>query len=178
MWVPDIYLESSEMKLFKLVALTSMAASFALAASLASADPKPKNSKRADNQSVATLYAGTSRIWKSCNGGGVYFGAGWEAKAYCNKNSPSVGIGTWSVKKGVICTQLVWYWKDGSDVKSKKQDKTDCIAHVIDADGKMWRRWNDDADWWTAHAIKDDKSGAKGFKFKSKFNRTAKKFGL
>lgn len=73
------------MKLFRLTTFAGIAMSIAVTASLASADPKPKNSKRADNQTVANIYAGTSRIWKSCNGGGVYFGGGWEAKSYCNK---------------------------------------------------------------------------------------------
>lgn len=152
--------------------------SIAVTASLATADPKPENSKRADSQSVANIYAGTSRVWKSCNGGGVYFGGGWEAKSYCNKTTQSVGIGTWSVKRGVICTELVFYWKDKGKIKSKKQEKKECISHVVDANGKMWRSWNDDAEWWTAHAVKDDKNASKGFKYKSKFNRTARKFGL
>lgn len=157
---------------------TGVAITIIMTASLAIADPKPKNSKRADSQTVANLYAGTSRIWKSCNGGGVYLGGGWEAKSYCNKNSESIGIGKWSVKKGVMCSDLVWYWKSGNEVKSKPNDSPDCIAHIVDAEGVMWRRWNDDADWWRVQAIKDDKSGVKGFKFKSKYNRMAKKVGL
>lgn len=144
----------------------------------ASADPKPANSALADSQSVANFYVGTSRIWDGCKGGGVYFDGGWEAKAYCDRNTPAVGIGKWSVKRGVICTDIVWHWKEGSEVKSKRNDSPDCIAHVVDPDGKMWRRWNKDADWWGVQDIKADKKAAKGFKYKSKFNRTAKKLGL
>jgi hypothetical protein len=166
------------MRIFKLTTFAGIAMSIAVTASLANADPKPKNSKRADSQSVANFYAGSTRIWKSCNGGGVYLGGGWEAKSYCNKNSESVGIGKWSVKKGVICTDLVFYWKDGAEVKSKPNDSPDCIAHIVDANGKMWRRWNDDADWWSLQDIKADNGASKGFKFKSKFNRTSKKLGL
>lgn len=159
------------------LAVSVVAVSLAFTGSLAVADPKPKNSKQAGSQEIANFYGGTSRVWKSCKGG-VYYGGGWEAKAYCNRNGPSVGIGTWSVKNGKICSDLVWYWKDGDQVKSKKEDSRDCISHIVDADGKMWRRWNDDADWWSVQSIKDDKSGSKGFKFKSKYNQTARKLGL
>lgn len=100
------------------------------------------------------------------------------SKVLLQQNTPSVGIGKWSVKKGVICSDLVFYWKKGTEVKSKPNDTPDCIAHIVDANGKMWRRWNDDAEWWSVQTVKDDKSASKGFKFKSKFNRTSKKLGL
>lgn len=148
-----------------------------VSATAVNADPKPKNAKATDSQTVANFYAGTSRVWSTCNGGGVYFGAGWEAKAYCNKNSPSVGWGTWSVRNGVICHDLVWYWKEDGQTKTHKGDQG-CIAHLTDAEGTIWRRWNDDKDWWRLQPIKDDKKASKGFKFKSKFNRTKKKKGV
>lgn len=89
-----------------------------------------------------------------------------------------MGRGTWDVKNGVICSDLVWYYKDGAKIKSKPGDSPECIAHVVDADGKMWRRGNDDADWSSVTTVKNDTSASKGFKFKSKLNRTSKKFGL
>jgi len=161
----------------KILGAIAIAAALALSAGFVAADPKPKGAKVTDNQTVANFYAGSTRIWKSCNGGGIFFGGGWEAKAYCNKTSPSVGWGKWSVKKGKICHEIVWYWKKDGEAKSKKSNK-DCIAHVTDADGNMWRRWNDDKDWWRVKSIKEDKNAAKGFKFKSKFNRTKKKNGV
>ena len=141
------------------------------------ADPKPKNSKAADSQAVANFYAGTSRVWESCKGG-VYFGGQFEAQAYCDKGTPSVGLGKWSVKGGVICTDLIWHWKDGDGVGSKPSDNRDCIAHIVDSEGTMWRRWNDDKDWWRVQDIKADKKAAKGFKFKSKVNRMRRKLGV
>lgn len=148
-----------------------------LSASLAYADPKPSGAKPSSNQTVANFYAGTTRLWKSCKGG-VYFGAKFQAQAYCNKSGPSVGLGKWSVKNGVVCTDLVWYWKQGDGVGSKPADKKNCIAHVTDAEGQMWRRWNNDADWWRVKAIKDDKSASKGFKFKSKVNKLRRKLDV
>lgn len=148
-----------------------------LGVSGAFADPKPKGAKPTDSQTVANFYAGTTRVWSSCNGGGIYFGGGWEAKAYCNKNSPSVGWGEWSVKRGVLCHDVKWYWKEDGAVKVH-QGKIDCIAHVTDPEGQIWRRWNDDADWWRLQDIKKDKKAAKGFKFKNKFERTRKKKGV
>ncbi len=166
------------MNLKKMLGVSGAIMAAAFCATTLSADPKPKNAKASDSQAVANFYAGSSRLWKSCNGGGVYFGGGWEAQAYCNKTAPSVGLGKWSVKNGVLCTDLVWYWKQGDGVGSKPADKKDCIAHVTDAEGQMWRRWNDDADWWRVKPIKGDKSAAKGFKLKSKVNRTRKKLGV
>lgn len=166
------------MNLLKSLGMAGIAASFAVCASLVSADPKPKNSKASDNQTVANFYAGTTRLWDSCNGGGVYFGGGWEAQAYCKKKGESVGLGKWSVKRGVICTELVWYWKDGDSVGSKPADKKDCIAHVTDAEGQMWRRWNDDADWWRVQPIKKDKKADNGRKLNSKIKRARKKIGV
>lgn len=163
--------------MFKAIPVMSIAAAMAVVASFAQADPKPQNAKRADNQAVANFYGGSAREWSSCNGGGVYFGAGWEAIAFCGKNPKSVGIGKWSVKKGVICHELVWYWKDNDEIKSKK-NAADCIAHIVDAEGTMWRRWNDDADWWRVQDIKSDKNASKRFKHQSKFNRAKKKIGL
>lgn len=148
-----------------------------LAANISFADPKPKGAKPSDSQTIANFYAGSTRIWKSCNGGGIYLGGGWEAQAYCNKNSPSVGWGKWSVKKGKLCSQVVWHWKENGEPKSKEGDQ-DCIAHVTAPDGQIWRRWNDDKDWWRSQDIKDDKNAVKGFKFKGKFNRTKKKNGV
>ena len=166
------------MYLRKKIGFVGLAVTLALVATTVSADPKPKNAKATDSQVVANMYAGTSRAWKSCKGG-IYFGGGWEAQAYCNRNSESVGLGKWSVKKGVLCSQVTWYWKDGDGVGSKPGDRPDCIAHITDADGQIWRRWNDDADWWRVpKSIKDDKSGFKGNKFKSKINKNRKKLGV
>jgi len=150
----------------------------ALCSGTASADPKPKGAKATDSQTIANFYAGTSREWKSCNGGGVYFGGGWEAQAYCNKGDESVGAGTWSVKRGVLCTDLIWSWKKGSEVVTKPAREKHCIAHVTDADGQIWRRWNDDADWWRVRPISEDDNAFKGFKLKSKIRRAKKKIGV
>ncbi|KNG93565.1 hypothetical protein ATO11_10130 [Pseudaestuariivita atlantica] len=148
-----------------------------LGAATAFADPKPKNAKITDSQTVANFYAGTSRIWTGCKGG-VYFGGGFEATAYCNKQGPAVAVGKWSVKKGVICSNLTWFWKEGSGVGSKPGDRPNCIAHVTDAEGNIWRRWNDDTDWWRLQPIKDDTKAKKGNAFKGKISRMRRKLNV
>jgi len=165
------------MRIKKFVAILSIAGALALSVNPAVADPKPKGAKASDSQTIANFYAGTTRIWKRCNGGGIYFGAGWEAKAYCNQNAPAVAWGEWSVKKGKLCSQVVWHWRKDGQARSE-EGKKDCIAHITDAEGTIWRRWNDDKDWWRLQSVKEDKKAVKGFKFKSKFNRTKKKSGV
>lgn len=157
---------------------SALAAIFILGTSgFAAADPKPKGAKPSDSQEVANFYAGTTRMWQSCNGGGIYFDSGWEAKAYCNKNAPSVGWGKWSVKNGTLCHEIVWRWMADGELKTQNGDKG-CIAHVTDADGQMWRKWDSDKDWWRVQPIKSDKKAFKGFKLKGKFNRTKRKNGV
>lgn len=163
-------------KLLRITGVLGLAFAMSLP-QMAMADAKPKGAKVTDNSTVANFYAGTTRIWKSCNGGGIYFDAGWEAKAYCNKNQPSVGWGKWSVKGGKICHEVIWRWMENGALKTH-EGKKDCIAHVTDAEGQIWRRWNDDKDWWRVQDIKSDKNAASGFKFKSKFTRTRKKKGV
>lgn len=70
---------------------------------------------------------------------------------------------------------MTWYWQSGSDVGSKKNDRPDCIHHVVAPDGTLWRRWNNDKDWWRF----DPKGGVqKGNKFKNKINRLRRKLGV
>ncbi|KIN62398.1 DUF995 domain containing protein [Sulfitobacter noctilucicola] len=162
----------------KSIYLVGFVAATTFGATTLHADPKPKNTKATDSQTVANFYAGTSRLWKSCKPGGVYLGGGWEAQAYCKRKSESVSVGKWSVKRGVLCIDLVHYWQQGDGVGSKPNDDRECIAHITDADGQIWRSWNDDGDWWRLQAVKDDKGAAKGFKLKSKVTRLRKKLGV
>ena len=152
-----------------------LTAGFGLALSnTAFADPKPKGAKSASAQTVANHYAGKTHHWKSCKGG-IYFGANWQAQAYCNKEGPSIGLGKWSVtKRGKICHELTWYWPKG-DGHGSKVDKKDCTEHVVDANGEMWRSWQGEKDWWRSQY---QKNLEKGFKHKSKINRLRKKLKL
>lgn len=149
-----------------------------IAASGVQADPKPKGAKNADPQTIANFHAGKTHNWKSCKGG-IYYGGGWEAQAYCNREGPAIGIGTWRVNaKGRICHDLTWYWQSGDgSVGSKKDPVTDneCTDHVVSPDGTIWRSWGGEADWWR---LKTSKSMVKGFKHKAKVNRLRRKLGV
>jgi hypothetical protein len=76
-----------EMNLLKPLGLPGVVLCLAVCGSLGSAVLTPNNSNRSDSQIVFNLHVGPSRVWKSCNGSGVYIGSGWEAPAYCKKNS-------------------------------------------------------------------------------------------
>ncbi len=140
----------------------------------AQADPKPKNAKTTDAQTLANLYGGKTQNWKS-SGGGIYYGPNWEAQAFSGNHPKNAGIGKWSVDgKGRVCHQLVWYWPNGDEVGSKEDDP-ECITHVTDPDGIIWRSWPGDKEWWKATG---SQSLEKGFKFKSKIRRNRKKMKL
>lgn len=138
------------------------------------ADPKPQGAKPADPNTVAQLYGGKTQIWKGCQGG-IYFGSGWEASAWCKKHSDNVGVGTWKVDgKARVCRDLTWYWPEG-DSRGSKPDNLGCIEHVVAPDGTIWRSWPDENEWWS---MSGDDSLVKGDKFKSKKRKNSKKLGL
>lgn len=141
----------------------------------AMADPKPKGGKRVSAQTVANLYAGKTQLWKQTCKGGIYYGPNWQAMAWCSSHPSDVGVGKWSVdRNGRVCDELNWYWQQGSEVGSKKGDKS-CISHLTDSEGTMWRNWSNDKDWWR---LPDPKHLLKGFKFKYKVNRNRRKLGV
>ncbi|MGB3245355.1 MAG: DUF995 domain-containing protein [Sulfitobacter sp.] len=148
----------------------------ALLASLAApalADPKPSGAKPPDAQALANLYAGRSETWKSCKGG-VYFGGKWEAQAYCARDGESVGLGKWSVSRnGKICHQMSWYWPKGDKTVGSKVEDTKCIAHLVDAQGTIWRNWEEDNDWWRMDVDKK-----KRFELKGKVTRLRRKLNV
>lgn len=145
-----------------------------MAATPALADPKPKGAKPVDAQTLANMYVGTSQTWKGCKGG-IYYGGKYEAQAYCSKEGESVGVGKWTVdRKGRVCHELIWYWPQGKGVGSKPQDKKECVAHLMDANGNIWRNWNNDKDWWQL----GPKDMIKGFKLKRKVKRLRKKLSV
>lgn len=150
-------------------------ASAILVGTMALADPKPKGAKPTSGQVVANYYVGKTQAWKSCKAG-IYYGGQWQAQAFCEKKGKSVGVGTWSVSaNGKLCHDIIWYWPDGDGYGSKPQDRPDCISHVTDPDGVIWRKWDNDKDWWK---LEGSKNLTKGFKFKSKVNRMRKKLGV
>jgi hypothetical protein len=157
--------------------LTAIAGLLVLQSGVASADPKPPGAKYANPQIVANSVAGSTHLWKSCNGG-IYYGGNWQAQAWCNKDGPSVGIGTWSVdRKGRLCYKLTWYWPKGDGLGSKSKPVTDkeCDDHLVSKDGTLWRSWGGEPDWWKFHS---NPNRVKGFKYKSKINRLRKKLGV
>jgi hypothetical protein len=140
----------------------------------AQADPKPPGARATDAQTLANLYAGKSQLWNSCKGG-IYYGGQWQAQAFCSKDGESVGLGEWSVtRRGEVCHELTWYWSAGDGVGSKK-DAKDCISHVTDPQGVIWRKFENDADWWK---VENSKSFVEGFKMKSKVSKMRRKVSL
>lgn len=161
------------MKLFKRNLIVAAALSALVLP--AYADPKPRGTKPADGQTVANMYVGKTQTWKRCRGG-VFYGGGGAAEAYCHieGDSENVGIGRWTVtSKGRVCADMQWHWGKGEG-KSKRNDEPDCIDHIVDKDGQIWRRWNDDKDWWKF----SDDSVDKGHTLKRKTNKLKRKFGL
>lgn len=148
-----------------------------LGSGMAIADPKPNGAKAADPQMIANFHAGKTHNWKSCKGG-IYYGANWQAQAWCEKSGKSVGLGQWRVDaRGQICHELTWYWKKGDGVGSKKGEvsKEDCHEHVVDEIGTVWRSWGGEKDWWP---LASNKSIVKGFKHKAKINRLRRQLGV
>ena len=138
----------------------------------AKADPKPVGAAVPGAQTLANIYAGRTVPWKDCKGG-IYFGGGWQAQAYCNRKGPAVGLGEWSVTRtGRVCYDLGWYWPTGDGVGSKPKEK-ECMAHLIDASGRLWVNWEKDNEWWGM-----DQSKNKGFKLKGKVTRLRRKLSL
>lgn len=149
---------------------------------MAKAEPLPDGAKKAPPQMVANFYAGKSQTWRSCNGGGIYYGGGWQATAYCNDQGPSIGIGTWSVdRNGRICHDLTWYWPDGGGVGSSDKPVTaeNCDDIALAPDGMLWARWvkekNKSDAWWR---LNDSDNIDKGNKYKRKFDRLRRKLGV
>ena len=138
------------------------------------ADPKPRGAKAADGQTIANMYVGQTQTWKRCRGG-IYYGGGGQSQAFCHieGDKPNVGFGKWTVtSKGKVCADMQWHWGKGAE-NSKQNDKPDCIHHIVDKEGQIWRRWNDDKDWWRFNAD----STTKGNALKGKINRLKRKFG-
>lgn len=151
------------------------------APSITLADPKPEGAQRADPQTVANFYIGKSHKWNSCNGG-IYFDSNWEARAYCNRDGPSVGMGKWIIySDGKLCNDLTWYWPEGDGVGSKKEGITDrdCFDHVIDSNGDLWSRWqgekNDPNAWWKRQG---NRNIVKGDAFRREVKRLRRKLDI
>ena len=146
-----------------------------LTASIALADPKPANSVNADPQTVANAFAGKTMRWKNCKAG-VYYGGKWEAQALCEKDGSSIGLGKWSVtREGAVCIDLVFYWDENGETKSQPQERNpDCIYHVVDPNGQVWHRWEDDTEWWRGFSD----NLVKGFKYKGKIRRLRRKLDV
>lgn len=167
---------ASKLRLFAANPVSLCAVAAALISSTGAwADPKPRGAKALDAQTAANMYAGRTVEWNSCKGG-VYHGGKWQAQAYCDKNGPSVGLGQWSVtRKGSVCINLTWYWPQGESYGSKPQDKkVDCINHLVDANGQIWRNWTGDKDWWRV----SPNEITKGNKLQRKINKVRKKIGV
>lgn len=139
------------------------------------ADPKPRPSKPASAQMIANKYAGRMQVWNSCKGGG-YFGANWEAVAYCSKHKDSVGVGQWTTQGGKLCRKLTWYFvKDGKLASKPEEVKCD-LQFVTDSDGQVWHNWTSDNDWW--QGFPKEKNFLRGNKYDRQIRKLRKKYGV
>ncbi|MBQ4806179.1 MULTISPECIES: DUF995 domain-containing protein [Phaeobacter] len=141
----------------------------------AAADPLPRSAKIASPQKIAKIYSGKTELWTNNCGGGIYFGPGGQARAWCADQSENLGAGTWSVDaNGQMCQDLVWYYPSGRRAGASASDKS-CISHVVDAWGVMWRSWPNDPEWWP---MGKDAGLVRGYKFQTQVRQTRSKLGF
>lgn len=162
------------MSLFRSVTLAF--AAVLAATTSAYADRMPLGARVADQQAVSSTYAGKTDLWvDNCNGG-IFYAANGQARAWCADSSDSLGAGTWFVDaQGQLCTDLKWYWSSGNRTGSNPPQRN-CIAHVQDPLGGLWRSWPTSAEWWQMR--RSNTTLVNGYRFQEDVMRTRQKLGL
>ncbi|WP_198136578.1 DUF995 domain-containing protein [Roseobacter sp. SK209-2-6] len=151
-------------------------AGFSVFASTATmADPLPKGAKPASISKISKAYTGKTDLWNSGCNGGIYFSPDGQARAWCKDSSNSFGAGTWSIDvQGNLCQNLSWYWPNDDQIGKSPSD-SNCIAHIQDRWGQLWRSWPGSDDWWPV----DQYSGlVRGYKFKAEVMATRSQLGF
>ncbi len=157
------------MTVIKTFLATGLAA--ALFAAPAQADPKPAGAQPASAQAVAQAYAGKSEDWdENCNGG-IYYAPNWQARAWCGDTPDAIGAGRWTVDdQGTLCTEMGWFSPEGNGAAEK-----DCIAHVADRRGRLWRNWPGESEWWP---LRGAEGFSRGYKYRGQVDSVRQKLGL
>ena len=145
-------------------------------AAAAQADTKPRGAQLASPEKIAAAYSGKTDLWQDNCGGGIYFSPNNLARAWCEKDADVVGAGTWSIDDaGRLCQKLNWYYPDSNGGAGKSEGERNCINHVVDRWGKLWRNWPGDTEWWPV----DSSSGlVRGYKFRSNVEQAESRAGL
>lgn len=141
----------------------------------AASDPLPYGAKTPTAQKIEAAYLGKTGLWKTNCNGGIYYGPGGTARAWCADESESLGAGPWSVDNyGRLCTDLIWYWPDEKRAGSSPGGH-ECILHVEDRWGYLWRNWPPSNDWWP---MSKDKTLVRGYRFQTDVLRTKSRLGI
>ncbi|WP_082182029.1 DUF995 domain-containing protein [Aestuariivita boseongensis] len=159
-----------------LVSTSSVLVALSLA-STGLADDLPSGARTPSHNLVASAYAGKTDLWREDCEGGIFFSSNGVASAWCAENPDNFAAGPWSVDdQGRLCTDLNWYWPKASTGGSgMSSGGRNCIMHVTDPLGGLWRSWNG-TDWWK---MRPSTSGLKpGYVFKENVEKTRRKLGL
>lgn len=156
------------------IGLLSSVVAFSLSTA-ALADQKPRNARIAPKDKIVRLYAGKSDLWEQDCSGGNYFAPNGQTRAWCGSNPDSFGAGTWTADdQGRMCYQLRWYWREGNNTGVSNSDEQ-CILHVVDGWGAVWRNWPGSSEWWKAER---STRPVKGYKFQKEIQETRDRLGV
>lgn len=146
-----------------------------VASGMVAADPLPRGAQTPNAYALQSAYAGRTALWvEDCNGG-IYYGPGGQVRAWCADKSESLGVGTWHADNyGRLCTDLTWYWPDGNRAGSSP-GSYECIMHVEDRSGRLWRNWPPSHEWWP---LKGDPNFVSGYRFQHNVLQTKRRLGI
>jgi hypothetical protein len=140
------------------------------------ADRKPNRGHAAPASKIIQMYQGKTDLWKQNCNGGIYLSPQGQARAWCADKSDNFGSGKWTAdNQGRLCHNLNWYWRDGQRV-GKSPGGEQCISHVIDGLGRMWRSWPNSPEWWRVY--KHGGNLVRGYKFQNEVHQTRAHLGL
>lgn len=152
--------------IFKKICIATVFAAIAFSTVPANAGSKPRGAKPANPKMIIQLYAGNTWVWSK---GGLYMMPGGKAQAVWEQ---SIGSGTWSVTtKGTLCRTMIWHWI-GDGGKAGSEPKRQCNRHVVDKDGVIWQRHDEDNDWYRLNI---DGKIKRGNKIKSIYRKIERK---
>jgi len=136
---------------------------------------KPKRADVAPAHKIIKMYQGKTDLWSTDCNGGIYFSPLGQARAWCADKSGNLGAGTWTAdSQGRLCHNLNWYWQDGQR-SGKSSGGEECIAHIIDRGGSMWRSWPNSSEWWP---MREHSGLVHGYKFQDEVRQTRALLGF
>jgi hypothetical protein len=161
--------------MMKLARLNLVLTALLLSGTNLSAEPLPSGAKLPQASEIRGTYIGRTELWESDCGGGIYFGPRGEARAWCATKPDVFGAGTWSVDAhGRMCHNLRWYYKSGRTVGNSMGGQ-DCISHVSDRRGRIWRNWPGSNEWWL---LQEGATVQRGYIFQNQIRMAKRKMGI